>query len=362
MATKRIAQHEAVRVTVGVDTHKDTHVARAKDQLGRRLGERTVPTTPAGYRDVLAWARGLGQVETFGLEGTGSYGAALARHLRREGEVVVEVIRPNRQARRRNGKSDPADADAAASAVLAGDAAGPPKAGDSTVEMVRALRVARSTAIKARTQAINAMDALVVTAPEGLREALRGLSKTKLVRTCARLRPGGDLRCPTTATKTALRSLAVRHEALEAEVKALDGQIVPLIAKAAPRLVALFGVGPDTAGALLVAAGDNPERLRSEAAFSMLCGSSPVEASSGKVTRHRLNRGGVRQANAALYRIVVVRLRFDQATKDYMERRTAEGKSRKDVIRCLKRYVAREVYAVLTAVPSPAGDAVDAVA
>ena len=360
MATMRIAQHEAVRVTVGVDTHKDTHVARAKDQLGRRLGERTVPTTPAGYRDVLAWARGLGQVETFGLEGTGSYGAALARHLRREGEAVVEVIRPNRQARRRNGKSDPADADAAASAVLAGDAAGLPKAGDSTVEMVRALRVARSTAIKARTQAINAMDALVVTAPEALREALRGLSKTKLVRTCARLRPG-DLGCPTTATKTALRSLAVRHEALEAEVKALDGQIVPLIAKAAPRLVALFGVGPDTAGALLVAAGDNPERLRSEAAFSMLCGSSPVEASSGKVTRHRLNRGGVRQANAALYRIVVVRLRFDQATKDYMERRTAEGKSRKDVIRCLKRYVAREVYAVLTAVPSPAGDAVDAV-
>jgi len=223
------------------------------------------------------------------------------------------------------------------------------------------LRVARSTAIKARTQAINAMDALVVTAPEALREALRGLSKTKLVRTCARLRPG-DLGCPTTATKTALRSLAVRHEALEAEVKALDGQIVPLIAKAAPRLVALFGVGPDTAGALLVAAGDNPGRLRSEAAFSMLCGSSPVEASSGKVTRHRLNRGGVRQANAALYRIVVVRLRFDQATKDYMERRTAEGKSRKDVIRCLKRYVAREVYAVLTAVPTPAGNAVDAVA
>lgn len=346
MAGTRMAQDEEVRVTVGVDTHKDTHVARAKDQLGRRLGERAIPTTPAGYRDLLAWAKALGQVEAFGLEGTGSYGAALARYLRAEGHVVFEVIRPNRQARRRNGKSDPADADAAASAVLSGDAAGAPKTGDAGVEMVRALRVARSTAIKARTQAGNAMKALVVTAPEALRETLRGLSGTQLVRTCARLRPG-DLLDPTAATKAALRSLAVRHEALEAEVKDLDAQIKPLIAKTAPKLVAIFGVGPDSAGALLVAAGDNPERLRSEAAFSMLCGSSPVEASSGKVTRHRLNRGGDRQANAALYRIVLVRLRWDQATKDYMERRTTEGKSKKEVVRCLKRYVAREIYAAL---------------
>lgn len=232
MARKRIPQNEGVRVTVGVDTHKDTHVARAKDQLGRRLGERVVPTTPAGYRDLLAWARGLGHIEAFGLEGTGSYGAGLARYLCREGESVVEVIRPNRQARRRNGKSDPADADAAASAVLSGDTSGVPKAGDATVEMTRALRVARSTAFKARTQASNAMKALLVTAPEQLRESLRGLSRTKLVRTCARMRPG-ELVDPTAATKAALRSLAVCHEALEAEVKALEAQIGPLIAKAA---------------------------------------------------------------------------------------------------------------------------------
>jgi len=346
MAETRIAHDDQVRVTVGVDTHKDTHVARAKDQLGRRLGERAIPTTPAGYADLLGWAEGLGVLEAFGLEGTSSYGAGLARHLRREGQVVVEVIRPNRQARRRNGKSDPADADAAASAVLSGDASGPPKAGDGTVEMIRALRVARSTALKARTQAANAMQALVVTAPDQLRQSLRGLSKIELVRTCARARPG-KLAGTTAATKAALRSLAVRHEALEAEVKALDGEIGPLIATTAPELLAVFGVGPDTAGALLVAAGDNPDRLRSDAAFSMLCGSSPVEASSGKVTRHRVNRGGDRQANAALYRIVVVRLRHHEATQDYMRRRTTEGKSKPEIIRCLKRYVAREIYTVL---------------
>ncbi|MDQ6616040.1 MAG: IS110 family transposase [Actinomycetota bacterium] len=359
MAATRIAHDDETRVTVGVDTHKDTHVARAKDQLGRRVGEKTIPTTPAGYTDLLAWARGLGAVETFGLEGTGSYGAGLARYLRRHGQVVVEVIRPNRQARRRNGKSDPADADAAASAVLAGDAAGPPKAGDGAVEMVRALRVARSTAIKARTQAANAMKALVVTAPDQLRESLRDLSKTELVRTCARCRPG-ELTGPTAATKTALRSLAARYEALEAEITALDDQIEPVIAKYAPELIGLFGVGSDSAGVLLVAAGDNPERLRSEAAFSMLCGSSPVEASSGKVTRHRLNRGGDRQANAALYRIVLVRLRHHEATKNYMARRTTEGMSKKEIIRCLKRYVAREIYAVLCLMASDTTRSLDA--
>ena len=331
-------------------------LARAKDQLGRRLGERAIPTTPAGYADLLAWAEGLGVLEAFGLEGTSSYGAGLARHLRREGQVVVEVIRPNRQARRRNGKSDPADADAAASAVLSGDASGPPKAGEGTVEMIRALRVARSTALKARTQAANAMQALVVTAPDQLRQSLRGLSKIELVRTCARARPG-KLAGTTAATKAALRSLAVRHEALEAEVKALDGEIGPLIATIAPELIAVFGVGPDTAGALLVAAGDNPDRLRSDAAFSMLCGSSPVEASSGKVTRHRVNRGGDRQANAALYRIVLVRLRHHEPTQDYMRHRTAEGKSKPEIIRCLKRYVAREIYAVLCIMAVRAGSA-----
>jgi transposase len=346
MAKPSMAPLERTRVTVGVDTHKDLHVARAKDQLGRLLGENTIPTTPAGYRDLLDWARAYGDVEGFGVEGTGSYGAGLSRFLLSHDQVVIEVNRPSRQARRRNGKSDPADADAAASAVLSGDANATPKTGDAHVEMVRALRIARQTAIKARTQAINAMKALVVTAPSELRESLRGKSTTMQVRACARFRPG-DLEGPIAAVKVALRSLATRCETLEAEIACLERHLDGLLGQAAPDLLARFGVGADSAGALLVAVGDNPDRLRSEAAFSMLCGSSPVEASSGQQTRHRLNRGGDRQANAALHRIVMARLRWDQRSKDYLERRTKGGMSKREIIRCLKRYVAREIYGVI---------------
>ena len=334
------------RVTIGVDTHLDVHVAHAKDQLGRRLDTVSIPTTPAGYRDLLAWAGGLGQVEAFGIEGTGSYGAALARFLRAHGQVVLEVNRPDRQARRRRGKSDPLDAEAAARTVQAGEATIVPKAGTGTVEMLRCLRVARSTAVKARTQASNAVKALVVTAPPELREQLRGLPTAKLVRTAAAFTPAKPT-TPMAAAMLALRLLAVRHQALTTEITTLDSELERLTAKAAPGLVGLFGVGPDSAGALLVAAGDNPGRLRSEAAFSMLCGASPVEASSGKIVRHRLNRGGDRQANAALHRVVIVRLRWHQPTKDYMARRLTEGKTKKEAIRCLKRYVAREVFAAL---------------
>jgi transposase len=334
------------RVTIGVDTHLEVHVAHAKDQLGRRLDTVSIPTTPAGYHALLAWARGLGEVEAFGIEGTSSYGAGLTRYLRAHGQVVVEVNRPDRQARRRHGKSDPLDAEAAARTVQAGEATVLPKAGGGVVEMLRCLRVARSTAIKARTQAGNAITSLLVTAPTGLREQLRGLSTAKLVRTAAAFPPGRPA-TPTAAAMLALRTLAVRHQTLSAEITTLDGELKRLTAKAAPGLVALFGVGTDSAGALLVTAGDNPDRLRSEGAFAMLCGASPVQASSGKTVRYRLNRGGDRQANAALHRIVIVRLRWHQPTKDYMARRIAEGKTTKEVIRCLKRYLAREVFAAL---------------
>ena len=342
-----VAQLEPVRVTVGVDTHKDVHVAAAMDHLGRRLGESSIPTTPSGYRDLLAWAKSHGKVEAWGIEGTGSYGAGLSRFLHDADQTVIEINRPDRKARRLKGKSDPVDAEAAARAVLSGEASTVPKAGDDRVEMIRALRTARSSAIKARTQAINAIKALVVSAPAGLREQLRALSAGELVRTCVRLRPGNVVD-PLAATKLALRSLAGRYETLVAEIKVLDPQLERLATEAAPGLVALFGVGPDVAGTLLVTAGDNPERLRSEAAFAHLCGVSPIQASSGKTIRHRLNRGGDRQANAALYRIVIVRLRFDAKTQQYAARRVAEGKSKPEIIRCLKRYVAREVFAVLT--------------
>jgi len=348
MAVPTIAQLEPVRVTVGVDTHKDAHVAVAKDHLGHHLGETTIPSTPRGYRELLEWAESHGEVEAWGVEGTGSYGAGLSRFLASADQVVIEVNRPDRKARRLKGKSDPVDAEAAARAVLSGEASAVPKSGDDRVEMIRALRAARSSAIKARTQAINALKALVVIAPSELREQLRSLSTAKLVHTCSRLRPGA-ITGPSEATKLALRSLAGRHQALASEIKLLEPELLRLTNETAPALVGLFGVGPDVAGTLLVTAGDNPQRLRSEAAFAHLCGVSPIHASSGKTVRHRLNRGGDRRANAALYRVVIVRMRYDTKTKDYAERRTTEGKSKAEIIRCLKRYVAREVFAVLTA-------------
>jgi transposase len=264
---------------------------------------------------------------------------------------VVEVNRPDRAARRRQGKSDALDADAAARAAQAHQGS-MPKAGDGLVEMIRVLRVARPSAMKARTQAINALKALVVTAPEELREQLRTLSTVRLVKTAAEP-DAGAATGPVAAATLALRLLAGRYQALTAEIGTLDAELDRLTAAAAPNLLALFGIGSDSAGALLVAAGGNPARLRSDTALAMLCGASPLEASSGKVRRHRLNRGGDRQANAALYRIVVARLRHDRQTRDYLARRIHEGKSKKEAIRCRKRYVAREVFAVLHGKPRP---------
>jgi transposase len=345
MAITTMAHTTLPRVTIGVDTHKDLHVAAARDQLGRRLATTMAPATGAGYAQLLTWANTLGEPVAWGVEGTGSYGAGLARFLAAHRQRVLEVNRPDRAARRRRGKSDPVDADAAARAVQAGEAAGIPKAQDGVVEMARALRVARQTAVKARTQAINALKGLLVTAPAELREQLAGLTTTRLIRAAAALDPDG-LATPTAATMLALRGLARRCQHLDAEIGLLAGKLDQLTTTATPTLRQLLGVGPDSAAALLIAAGDNRRRLRSEAAFAALCGSSPVEASSGKTVRHRLNRGGDRQANAALHRIVIVRLRWHQPTRDYLARRTAEGKT-KEILRCLKRYVAREVFAVL---------------
>ena len=352
MAITTMAHPTPPRVTVGVDIHKDTHVAAARDQLGRRLGTTQVPTSSAGYAQLLSWAHALGEVVAWGVEGTGSYGAGLARFLAAQGQRVVEVNRPDRQARRRRGKSDAVDADAAARAVQAGEATGVPKAQDGVVEMLRALRAARQTAVKARTQAINALKGLLVTAPAELREQLGGLPTGRLVGAAAELEVG-TLTTPTAATKLALRGLAQRYQHLDAEIALLTEQLDALTARHAPKLRDLHGVGPDGAAALLIAAGDNPRRLHSEAAFAALCGTSPVEASSGKTRRHRLNRGGDRQANAALHRVVVVRLRWHQPTRDYATRRTTQGKTSKEILRCLKRYVAREVFAVLRQIDDP---------
>jgi len=339
-----------VAVILGVDTHLDSHVGVAVDHLGRRLGKASVPTTAKGYERLLGWAEGFGPVRCAGVEGTSSYGAGLTRHLRARGIEVLEVERPKhrrRSSRRNLQKSDPSDAEAAARAVLAGEASGMPKSGEGRVEMIRTLRAARRSAVKARTQAANQLQALRVTAPEELLNRLRGLPTKELVSVAARFRLGDDLRDVPTATKFALRSVARRYKALSEEISELEAHLDRLVAQAAPELVSLAGIGTDNAATLLIVAGDNPQRLGSEASFASLCGVSPIEASSGKVVRHRLNRGGNREANRALYMICLSRMRRDQRTQEYVARRTAEGKSKREIIRCLKRYIAREVYGVL---------------
>jgi transposase len=339
---------DAAAITLGVDTHKDVHVAVALDGLGRRLGALSVPTTPTGYKELVEWANGLGSLGRAGVEGTGSFGAGLARFLRAEGIEVFEVIRPRRRDQYRSGKSDPIDAEAAARSVLAGTATGQPKSADGEVEMIRTLRITRRSAVKARVGAANQLQNLLITAPEGLKSELCGLSTARLVAIASRFRPGPNPSDVEAATKFALRSVARRYQRLSEEISELDEQLDRLVTEAAPELVAVEGVGTDTAASLLIAAGDNPERLENEAAFAHLCGAAPIPASSGKRVRHRLNRHGNRDANRALYVIAVCRMSCDERTRRYVAKRTAEGKSKKEIIRCLKRYIAREIYRVLS--------------
>ncbi|MFJ7201711.1 MULTISPECIES: IS110 family transposase [unclassified Streptomyces] len=331
---------DEIAVIGGVDTHTDFHQAAVIDSIGRHLATEAFETTPDGYQRLLDWVRSHGEVLALGMEGTGAYGAELARFLTTHGVTAVEVDRPDRKARRTNGKSDPVDAYAAATAVLSGRATGTPKSRDGIVEAIQVLRVTRKSAVKARTQTINQIRTLIVTAPSEVRDKLRGLSARELIDTLARSRPTGGLGGPACAVRTALRRLARRYQVLDEEIKDADKEIGPLVTQVAPRLVALPGVGPETAGQLLTSAGDNPDRLRSEAAFAHLCGA----ARSGRTYRHRLNRGGDRAANNALHTIVLVRMKCDQRTREYVARRTAEGMAKKDIMRCLKRFVAREIY------------------
>ena len=334
-------------ITGGVDTHADVHVAAALDPVGGLLGVAEFPVTPAGYARLLSWLGGFGAVCLVGIEGTGSYGAGLARYLATAGIRVVEAGRSDRQDRRRQGKSDPLDAVSAARAAQSGRARGAPKGRDGSVEAIRALMVAKRSARHERTQAVNQARALIMTGPEELRARFAQRSPAQLIEAIAALRPRpGDV--PGYAARVALRELGRRAQFLGGQLDRLDELIGPLVTERAPGLLALHGVGPDTAAMLLVAAGDHPERLRSESSWAHLCGVAPIPASSGKTAgRYRLNRGGDRQANSALWRIVIVRMSSHPATRAYAGRRTAEGKSKKEIIRCLKRYVAREVYPYL---------------
>ncbi|WP_420437310.1 IS110 family transposase [Candidatus Poriferisodalis sp.] len=323
------------RVVGGVDTHRDAHVAAALDPAGRLLGTASFPATRTGYEELGLWLRAWGEVDSVGVEGTSSYGAGVSRFLAAAGVTVVEVLRPRRRSRRGD-KNDSADAVAAARSVLSGEATATPKSADGPVEAIRALRMARRSAVKARTVAMNQIKSLAVTASEQVTAPLRGRSSASLIKACSRLRPDPSRGEAAAAAKRSLRTLATRWQSLSAEIDELDAEITRLCAAAAPALLAAPGVGPQVAAALLVAAGDNPERLRSEASFAALCGVSPVEASSGRTVRHRLNRGGDRQANNALWRIATVRLRSDERTQAYAARRRAQGNTDREILRCLQ--------------------------
>jgi transposase len=354
MATPTLAQagnSRAPDVVIGVDTHKDAHVAVALAPNGGRLGEHRIPATRKGYDALIDWSEEFGTHPLFAIEGTSSYGADLTRELLDAGFPVVEVNRPDRSVRRRLGKDDAIDAEAAARAYLAGTAGVTPKTGGDQVEMIRLIKVAKDSATESRTRAINQIKAILITAPACLRERLESLTHRPLIETCAALRPG-LLTGPVAAAKRALRTLARRVQALEEEIAELREDLDQLTQTVCPALRQTYGVGVDSAATLLTAAGDNPERLRSDAGFAALCGVNPLPASSGKTNRHRLNRGGNRQANAALHRIAVVRLRWDEQTQAYATRRTEEGLSKREILRCLKRFIAREVFRILMGGPA----------
>jgi transposase len=336
-------------VVGGVDTHLDEHVAAVVDGVGGVIGVERFKVTPAGYRQMVSWMRTHGQLERVGVEGTGSYGAGLSRYLLQSGLVVLEVTRPNRQERHRNGKDDDLDAIEAARAVLARRGLATAKTSTGNTEALRVLLGAQRSAKQARISAMVQLRHLMFTAPDDLRDRYAKLSRKELTLQCARLRPRLNGDTVGYATKTAALTLARRVQGFEQEISELDGLIAGLVKQTAPALLGVYGVGIDVAATILVAVGDNPERIRTEAAFAKLCGVAPLPANSGKRTgRHKLNPGGNRHANSALWHIVLTRTsQREPRTAAYLERRRKQGLSNREIFRCLKRYVAREVFTAL---------------
>lgn len=338
-------------VIAGVDTHKDTHYAAVITITGQQVGAAQFTTTSQGLEALRVFITSFGPLQCVGVEGTNSYGAGLARHLHHAGLTVVEVLRPSRQLRRMKGKSDEIDAYAAAHQALAHKGVSTPKTSDGTVEAIRVVTAARGGAVKAHSEAIAQIKSLLITAPTPLRAQYDQLSDLRLIKTLAATRPHTRDTPVAAQTRRVLHDIAQRAITLQNEVDHDEENLKALLEQANPALLQARGIGIISAAQLLIAAGDNPERIHSEAAFAMMCGVCPIPASSGRTTRHRLNRGGNRDANAALYRIAVVRLSCDARTRTYATRRQSEGKTKKDTIRCLKRAIAREVYHFIVTPP-----------
>lgn len=332
-------------IIAGVDAHKDTHHVVVLDGNGVRLADKQFPVTTDGYWQVLDWVTGFGVLDKIGMESTGSYSAGLARFLLDAGVEVREVNTPHAHTRARRGKTDAIDAEAAARKVLAGDATTRPKTTTGAVESIRLLTVARNSAVKARTAALVQLQDVLVTAPAHIRDHITAKGGHAQATQCARFRADMTrLDDPAQAAKLTLRTLAKRIHALDDEIAALDAQLEKLVTETAPTVISRLGIGTGHGAQLLITAGQNIDRLGSEAAFARLCGVAPIPVASGRTHRMRLHRGGDRQANRALHMIAVCRLRYDPRTTDYMQRRLAEGLSKKDILRCLKRFIAREVF------------------
>lgn len=337
---------ESVLIVAGADTHADTIHVAAISMTGAAIVDREFPTTAAGYAAAIRFLTSLGQVERIGVEGTASYGAGFTRALTSAGLEVVEVTRAVKSTRRLKGKSDPLDAYSAARTALAGDGLATPK--DDATSGLRALQIARRSAVKHRTAVINQIKAMLVCAPDSVREKYRESTTLRLIESLARCRPDAQTEPWAQSVLTAAKMLAQRVQFLETQAETLQAQIDAFVTAANPGLRAAYGVGSDTAAQLLITAGANPHRLHSEAAFAALCGVAPVPASSGKTNRHRLCRGGDRSANNALFRIALVRMSHHQPTKDYAQRQLLKGHTRLETLRKLKRAIAREVFKLLT--------------
>jgi len=341
-------ERSAGRIVGGVDTHKDLHVAAVVDEFDRVLASQCFATTRHGYKQMLAWMRTFGSLQRVGIEATGSYGAGLLRYMQKAGVEVLEVTTPDKHDRRKRGKNDDLDAQNAAHAAFAGKRTVTPKSRDGMIESLRVLKACRKTAVAARRVALQMIQNTIVCAPDELRETLRKMTRMQLIRTRAAWRPDlTDYRNVASAYRITLKSLGRRYLELHDEIADLDTMIVAIVDELAPALVARNSIGHETAAQLLLTAGDNVQRLRSEASFAALCGVSPVPASSGKTTRHRLSRGGDRAANSALHIIAIGRLRTDPRTQAYVAKRITEGHSKLEAIRCLKRYIAREVFSLI---------------
>lgn len=338
---------DEVDYVVGVDTHRDEHVlAVVVAPAGGVVAQRSVRASAHGYAEAVRFAeKHAGGARVWAVEGAGHYGAGLVRHLSGRGETVLEIGRGPRDERRLRGKDDPLDAIRSARAALASETLTLPRTGQRR-EALRLLLVARRSAVDVRRQALVQLRSVIVTAPDPLRDELRGLPVRQLIKRCSRLRRSSSRSPDQLATALVLRTLARRAQAATAEAAELEREILAHIRALAPQLLSEHGVGPIVAAQLIVA-WSHPGRVRSEAAFARLAGVAPIPASSGRTVRHRLSRGGDRQLNRALHTVILNRRQHDPATKAYIARRVSEGKSRRDAVRLLKRYLARHLHRVL---------------